>query len=256
MTRSGVRVSVKLVKAGLVVFLALYILLPEFQETLLSALFSSEKQFTHSRLDLLQMTASHMLLTLSASIISSVVGIFIGFAVTHGKGRYYHEIVRTLNGFVQTLPPTAVVILAFPFLGFGWPPALLALALYSVFPVVANTVVGFQSVPSDVLDAASGMGMSNLQRLRLVEFPLALPVINTGLRHSFILNIGTATIAAVIGGGGLGTIIISGLTLQNSALVFSGTIVITGLALIFDELFNLLETLWGSWEVTGENKNE
>jgi osmoprotectant transport system permease protein len=148
------------------------------------------------------------------------------------------------------------VILAFPFLGFGLPPALLALALYSVFPVVANTVVGFQSVPSDVLDAASGMGMSNLQRLRLVEFPLALPVINTGLRHSFILNIGTATIAAVIGGGGLGTIIISGLTLQNSALVFSGTIVITGLALIFDELFNLLETLWGSWEVTGENKNE
>jgi osmoprotectant transport system permease protein len=94
------------------------------------------------------------------------------------------------------------------------------------------------------------MGMSNLQRLRLVEFPLALPVINTGLRHSFILNIGTATIAAVIGGGGLGTIIISGLTLQNSALVFSGTIVITGLALIFDELFNLLETLWGSWGVT------
>jgi osmoprotectant transport system permease protein len=250
MTRSGARASARLVKTGFILFLAVYIVSPSLQESLLSFLFSSEKQFTHSRLGLLQMTASHMLLTLSASMISSIVGILIGFAVTHGKGRYYHEIVRTLNGFVQTLPPTAVVILAFPFLGFGWPPALLALALYSVFPVVANTVVGFQSVPSDVLDAATGMGMSNLQRLRLVEFPLALPVINTGLRHSFILNIGTATIAAVIGGGGLGTIIISGLTLQNSALVFSGTIVITGLALIFDELFSLLETLWGSWGVT------
>lgn len=252
MTRSGARASARLVKTCFILFLAVYIVSPSVQESLLSFLFSSERQFTHSRLGLLQMTASHMMLTLSASMISSIVGILIGFAVTHGKGRYYHEIVRTLNGFVQTLPPTAVVILAFPFLGFGWPPALLALALYSVFPVVANTVVGFQSVPSDVLDAATGMGMSNLQRLRLVEFPLALPVINTGLRHSFILNIGTATIAAVIGGGGLGTIIISGLTLQNSALVFSGTIVITGLALIFDELFNLLETLWGSWGEAGD----
>jgi osmoprotectant transport system permease protein len=244
-------VARRVLKGGLALLLVLYICFPSFQTALLSLLFPNEQQLVHSRLGLLQMTVSHMILTISASLIAGIVGVIVGFAVTHGKGRYYREIIRTVNGFVQTMPPAAVVILAFPVLGFGWPPSLLALSLYSVFPVVANTVIGFQSVSADVLDASAGMGMSSYQRFYLVELPLAFPVINTGLRHSFILNIGTATIAAVIGGGGLGTIIISGLTLQNPALVLSGTIVITGLALIADAAFDVLENISNKREYHG-----
>jgi osmoprotectant transport system permease protein len=99
-------------------------------------------------------------------------------------------------------------------------------------------VVGFQSVDPAVKDAAKGMGMTHWESLKLVEIPQALPFILTGLRHAFILNIGTASIGALIGAGGLGTIIISGLTLRNSALVFSGTIVVVFLAILGDKILS------------------
>jgi osmoprotectant transport system permease protein len=145
-----------------------------------------------------------------------------------------------LNAFIQTFPPSAVIILAYPVLGFGWKPALLALFLYSLFPILGNTVVGFQGVPPEVKESARGMGMTAFQQLWIAELPQAWPMILTGIRHSFILNLGTAAIAAVIGGGGLGTIIISGLALRNSALVLSGTIVISLLAFIGEQVFLLL----------------
>jgi len=178
------------------------------------------------------MTLTHILIALGATLISGAGGISIGFLVTHGRGKAFSGITSALNSMVQTVPPAAVVILAFPLLGFGWPPTVLALVLYSLFPILSNTIMGFYSIPPGVIDSASGMGMNQLQRLRMVELPLASPLILSGLRHSFILNIGTATIGAVIGGGGLGIIIISGLTLQNPALVLSGTIVISGIAIL------------------------
>lgn len=220
--------------------LLIYISSEELQKLVLSAVFPAENQFTHTRKTILEMTGAHLLLTLSATVLSALTGIIVGIAVTREAGKDFQQLVLRLNAFIQTFPPSAVIILAFPVLGFGWEPALLALFLYSLFPVLGNTVIGFTSVSPDIKESARGMGMTGFQQLWIAEFPQALPMILTGIRHSYILNLGTAAIAAVIGGEGLGTIIISGLTLRNSALVLSGTIVISLLAFIGEQFFQLL----------------
>ena len=226
--------------ALLVALLVLYISFEQVQQGVLGLLYPSVTQYTHSRRTILEMTKAHILLTLGATALSALVGVTIGTLVTRKAGSEFLEPVLKLNAFIQTFPPSAVIILAFPILGFGWKPALLALFLYSLFPVLGNTIVGFQSVDPAVKDAAKGMGMTPVQQLMIAEFPQAMPMIITGFRHSYILNLGTAAIASVIGGDGLGTIIISGLTLRNSALVLSGTIVISLLALIGEQVTGLL----------------
>lgn len=224
------------------VLLALYISMPEVQERVLGLLFPSTRTYTHSRLHLLQMSLDHLIITTLATGISFLIGLGLGILVTRRAGKDFLNLVTRLSALVQTLPPSAVIILAFPFLGFGWAPTLAALFLYSLFPVMGNTILGFQTVDPGVMDAARGLGMAEAQALRIVEFPMASPYILTGLRHAFILNLATAAIGAVIGAGGLGVIIMSGLTLQNSALVFSGTLVITGFALLGEYLFGLIPT--------------
>ncbi len=219
--------------------LLLYVLLPQLQIALLSFLYPGESQYTHSRLSLAEMTGVHILLTMGATALSVLTGVILGTAVTRGKGLYFQEILQRINAFVQTFPPSAVIILAFPLMGFGWKPTLFALFLYSLFPVVGGTIIGFQSISPSIIDAARGMGMTELQRLVIAELPQAAGFIITGIRHAFILNLGTASIGAVIGAGGLGTIIISGLTLRNSALVMSGTLVTVGMALLGEYLFSL-----------------
>ncbi|MDY0289662.1 MAG: ABC transporter permease [Sphaerochaeta sp.] len=225
---------------GLVVLLLLFIFFEQVQIAVLSFIFPSENAFTHSRKTILEMTGEHVALSLLATALAALVGILIGVGVTRKGGEDFQLLIMRLNGFIQTFPPSAVIILAYPVLGFGWKPALLALFLYSLFPILGNTVVGFQGVPPEVKESARGMGMTPIQQLWIAEFPQAWPMVLTGIRHSYILNLGTAAIAAVIGGGGLGTIIISGLALRNSALVMSGTIVISLLAFIGEQAFLLL----------------
>jgi len=220
--------------------LIVYIYFESVQRFILSTIFPKAGQYTHSRKTILEMTGAHIGITLLATALSTLVGVIIGILVTRDAGKDFQRLVLRLNAFIQTFPPSAVIILAFPILGFGWKPALLALFLYSLFPILGNTIVGFQSVSPSVIDSARGMGMTESQQLLIAEFPQAMPMILTGIRHSYILNLGTAAIAAVIGGGGLGTIIISGLTLRNSALVLSGTLVISLLAFIGEQLFQLL----------------
>jgi len=224
----------------LVVLLLVYMFSEQVQTAVLSLLFPSEGQYVHSRKTILAMTCEHITLTLLATALATLTGVLLGIGVTRKGGKDFQVLIMRLNAFIQTFPPSAVIILAYPVLGFGWKPALLALFLYSLFPVLGNTVVGFQGVPPEVKESARGMGMTPFQQLWIAELPQAWPMILTGIRHSYILNLGTAAIAAVIGGGGLGTIIISGLALRNSALVMSGTIVISLLAFIGEQVFLLL----------------
>lgn len=220
--------------------LIVYILSPTVQKSLLSVVFPSAPAYVHPRVSLAHMTLTHLGLTFSATALSVLVGAAVGVCVTRSFGREYLPLAVRTNALLQSLPPSAVIILAFPILGFGWKPTLLALFLYSLLPVAANTIIGFQSVGADVLDAADGLGMKESQRLFIVEFPIALPHIVNGIRHAFILNLGTAAIGAVIGAGGLGSIIMSGLISNNSALVLSGTIVISSIALLSESLFSLI----------------
>lgn len=130
--------------------------------------------------------------------------------------------METIAAVGQTFPPVAVLAIAVPVMGFGQQPAIIALILYGVLPILQATLAGLGAVPASVMSVASGMGMSRRQQLYQVELPLATPVILAGIRTSVIINIGTATIASTVGASTLGTPIIIGLSGFNTAYVIQG----------------------------------
>ncbi len=138
------------------------------------------------------------------------------------------------------LSPVAVLAIAVPVMGFGQQPAIIALILYGVLPILQATLAGLGAVPASVMSVASGMGMSRRQQLYQVELPLAAPVILAGIRTSVIINIGTATIASTVGASTLGTPIIIGLSGFNTAYVIQGALLVALAAIIIDRLFERL----------------
>lgn len=188
--------------------------------------------------------ATHVSLALGSLVAASVVGIPLG-VVCHRIPRLRASVLNTLN-VVQTIPSIALFGLliaplawvaanvpgaaAIGISGIGTAPAMLALFAYSLLPVVANTVVGLAGVPPAADDAARGMGMTDGQRLRQVEFPLAFPVILTGIRIVLVQNIGLATIAALIGGGGFGVFVFQGIGQTAMDLVLLGAVPTVALA--------------------------
>jgi len=200
---------------------------------------------------------NHALLAFGSLAAAALVGIPLGI-LCH-RVRLLRVVVLNLLNMVQTIPsialfglliaPLAWVAAAVPgaaalgISGIGATPALVALFAYSLLPVVANTVVGLEGVPPAADDAARGMGMTDLQRLRAVQLPLAFPVILTGIRIVLVQNIGLATIAALIGGGGLGVFVFQGIGQQAVDLVLLGAVPTVALsfaaAVVLDALVEL-----------------
>ncbi|EBV4481298.1 ABC transporter permease, partial [Salmonella enterica subsp. enterica serovar Typhimurium] len=152
----------------------------------------------------------------------------------------FRPLVETIAAVGQTFPPVAVLAIAVPVMGFGQQPAIIALILYGVLPILQATLAGLGAVPASVMSVASGMGMSRRQQLYQVELPLAAPVILAGIRTSVIINIGTATIASTVGASTLGTPIIIGLSGFNTAYVIQGALLVALAAIIIDRLFERL----------------
>ncbi|MCB0491524.1 MAG: ABC transporter permease subunit [Cyclobacteriaceae bacterium] len=144
-------------------------------------------------------------------------------------------------GLLQTIPSIALLALMIPLLGIGRVPAITALFLYALLPILRNTTTGLTSVDPILRKVATGMGMTTLQRLRFVELPLAMPSILAGVRTAAVITIGTATLAAFIGAGGLGEFIVTGLALNNTQLILQGAIPAAMLAIVVEFLFELLE---------------
>ncbi len=201
---------------------------------LLRGLFPDARDVLYPRGTLLDFTREHLLLVGVSSAFTVGVGFPLGVWVTRPSGRAFRSLVDAGVDVVQTFPPVAVLALAMPLLGFGFRPTVIALILYGLFPVVSNTIAGLEGVPDPVKEAALGMGMSRWQVLRRVELPLAARVILAGVRTSVVINIGTATIGAAIGAGGLGDPIIGGLVRQNLAYVVQGAVPAALLAIIAD----------------------
>jgi osmoprotectant transport system permease protein len=183
----------------------------------------------------------HLQIVLISSALTIAVGIPLGIWITRDSGRDFRELVSAVADLAQTFPPVAVLALAMPLLGFGAAPAIVALSLYGLFPVVSGTVAGIDAVPAAVVDAARGMGMGRWAVLLRVELPLAARVIMGGVRTSMIINIGTATVAAAAGAGGLGSPLISGINTQNSALVLEGAAAAGLLAVLADAALATVE---------------
>jgi osmoprotectant transport system permease protein len=181
--------------------------------------------------NLLMLALAHLGTVLLAAAASTVVAVGLGILVTRPSGREFLPLSRTLVNIGQTFPPVAVLAVTVPLVGFGEKPTLIALFAYGLLPIFENTIVGLQTCPKSVLEAASGMGMSARQRLLKVELPLAMPLILEGIRLSLVINVGTATIGSTVAAKGLGEVIIAGLLSNNTAFILQGGLV-TGLMAI------------------------
>jgi len=207
-----------------------------FWERLLGALFPDEPDLLFPGGTVAQLTGEHLAIVGVASLATITVGIPLGIWVTRASGRDFRQVVGAFVDFGQVFPPVAVLALAMPILGFGLWPSVIALFLYGLFPVVSNTVAGLEAVPQDVREAARGMGFDGTRTLTRVELPLAASVIMAGVRTSVVITIGTATVAAVVGAGGLGGPIIGGISVQNLAYVLQGSLAAALLAVLADSL--------------------
>ncbi len=176
-----------------------------------------------------------------AAAASTIAAVGLGILVTRASGAEFLPLSRTIVNFGQTFPPVAVLAIAVPIVGFGEKPTLIALFAYGLLPIFENTIVGLQTCPPAVKEAASGMGMSAHQRLVSVELPLAMPLILEGVRLSLVINVGTATIGSTVAAKGLGEVIIAGLLSNNTAFILQGALVTGLMAILLYDAVSVLE---------------
>ena len=195
--------------------------------------------------DLLELGIEHALVTIVAVLIATVLGVGLGMATYH-RPQSRQFVIATASVFL-TIPSLALFGLFINVFGIGTTSVVVALVLYALLPIVANTVVGLREVDPAVVESARGMGMGRGQRLLRIELPLAWPVILTGMRVSTLLTLGIAAIGAYIQGPGLGNDIFAGLSRLSSPnalnLVLGGTLGVVVLAVLFDLLYVLLNRL-------------
>ncbi len=191
--------------------------------------------------DLITATLTHMELVSMSMLLAICVAIPLGILIT--RVRSLANLVIGGAGMMQTIPSLAMLGFMIPLFGIGVKAAIAALFLYSLLPIVRNTYTGIKDVDKSIVEAAKGMGMTNWQILIKVELPLSVSVIMAGIRTAAIINIGTATLAAFIGAGGLGDFIFLGITRGIDALILLGAIPAAILAIILEFVLARVERL-------------
>ena len=193
--------------------------------------------------EILTLTLEHVVLVVVSTGAGVLIAVPLGLAITRIPA--LSRPVLGFAGVIQTVPSLALfgLLIPLPFIGgIGSRTAIIALVLYALLPILRNTVTGVRQVDPAILDAANGMGMTDWQRLTLVEVPLALPSIFSGIRIATVVGVGLVTIAAAVGAGGLGSLIFRGLAMLDSRLLFAGAIPSAILALIADGGLAMLES--------------
>jgi osmoprotectant transport system permease protein len=191
----------------------------------------------------LNLLQQHIWLVATSMSIATILGLLVGIVFTRPGFKRYAGGIMYIVGLGQTIPSLAVIALAMSIIGIGFKAAVFALFIYSVLPIARNTMAGIKSIPSWMLDAAKGMGMTEIRILFQVEIPNAMDVILTGFRVALVINIGTAALAFLIGAGGLGEHIFIGIDLMRSDKLLAGAIPTVLLALFADYLCELLGLL-------------
>jgi len=194
------------------------------------------------REEILALTGEHVVLVVLSTLLAVVIGVPLGVALTRRP-----RLARPILGFanvVQTIPSLALFgfLIPLPLVGgIGARTAIAALVVYALLPILRNTYTGILSVDAAVVESATGLGMTQGQRLRQVELPLALPVVLAGVRIATVISIGLATIAAAIGAGGLGVLIYRGVAIVDHRLILAGAVPAALLALAADAGLGILE---------------
>lgn len=171
----------------------------------------------------------HMTLVVSAVIIALAIG--LPLAIFTSRISWLQKPMTWISNIGQATPSLAVLALMLPVMGIGFRPSLFALTILAILPIFLNTLVGIQSVDAATIDAARGMGANNMQLLRMVELPLALPFMFAGIQTAVVQSIAMATLAAYIGGGGFGDWILQGLAVRNFPILLAGAVPVAILAM-------------------------
>lgn len=173
----------------------------------------------------------HLYLVSISMLIASTVGLLIGIVFTRPKFLHISPYIMYLVSFSQTIPPLAILAIVLSFVGIGESAALLALSLHSILPIARNTLTGILQTPFAVKDAAKGLGMKQYDILIHIELPYASSLILSGFRVALVLNISTATLGSLIGAGGMGELVFTGIEMMDTVKIIAGALPITLLAL-------------------------
>lgn len=186
-----------------------------------------------------EQSVQHLSLSFTSVLLAILVAVPAGILLSRKPN--VAQPVMTVVGLLQTLPSVALLAFMIPLIGIGDKPAVAALFLYALLPILRNTYTGLRGVDTAAKEAGRGMGMTPLQLLIMVELPLSFRVIMSGIRVSTVLIIGWATLAAFVGGGGLGQMIMSGFAMVSTGFILAGGIPVTLMALLADFLLGRLE---------------
>ncbi|KKI65552.1 ABC transporter permease [Staphylococcus cohnii] len=188
---------------------------------------------------LISKTVEHFYISIIALLIAIVIAVPLGILLS--KMKRTSNIVLTIAGVLQTIPTLAVLAVMIPIFGVGKLPAIVALFIYVLLPILNNTVLGVQNIDDNIKEAGTSIGMTRFQLMKDVELPLALPLILGGIRLSSVYVISWATLASYVGAGGLGDFVFNGLNLYDPLMIVSAAVLVTALALIVDFLLSLVE---------------
>ena len=195
---------------------------------------------------ILQLTGYHVGIVAISSAIAIGIALPAGIFVTRSEWRQHASSIIAIGNTFQTVPTLAVIGLASATLavfneGIGWWPAIIALVVYSILPILTNTISGIEQLPQSTMRAGKGMGMTDREILIKIELPIAFPVILAGIRTAVVINIGTAALAAAIGADCLGTLIFQGISTGKTQILLAGAIPTAALAVIIDLIFGMIE---------------
>ena len=187
----------------------------------------------------LELLGEQIAISLTAIVLAAVIGLAMGIFISEHR-RFAEPVMAVCNVF-YTIPAIALIGLLIPLVGIGEKNAVIAIVLYGIMPMVRNTYTGITGIDPGTIDAALGMGSTKWQLLFRIKLPLASSVIIAGLRNVVVMSIATGSIAAFIGGGGLGEAIFRGITMYNTAMTFAGSLMLVLLAIICDYSLGRLE---------------
>lgn len=230
-----------LILAGLLaLILGIIVIYSREFEAILYTIFPS-KSTQGPRTPLMVYFGQHVWMVLLSSLLALALGTTLGIFVTTPYGREFKDLLLKTVSLGQAFPSPALLALTVPILGYGIGGALIALVVYALMPITYNVVMGIESVAEDVVDAAKGMGMTDLQIYLKIKIPLALNVILGGIRTALVINISASTLAAAVGAGGLGVLVVNGVRTFDMVLILEGAIPVTLLAIIVERLLKALQ---------------
>jgi len=186
-------------------------------------------------------TWEHLVISFTIILLTIVLIVPLGIWMTKMKNEKIKNLIFNIANIFQTIPTVALLAIMIPIFGIGFVPAVVALFLYALLPTLRNTYAGINSVDPSIVEAAKGMGFSTVGRLLKVELPAALPYIMAGIRMTTVYIISWTTLAALIGAGGLGDLILAGIGYNDEHMIFTGTIFAILIALAIDLIFDKFE---------------